>query len=117
MLVAAPGLLYGLWTMKHSISHDLTHDLAKLAAQKALESYQQRFAEYDPKLSWADDSNAEVSFAVKGMNLKGSFEVLADRIDIDMEVPLLLRPFKSKAMDVVESEIGKWIDKARKGEI
>ncbi len=103
--------------MKHSVAHDLPLDLAKKAAAKALESYQARFAEYDPQLCWNDECNADVSFAVKGMSLKGSFEVLPDRIDIDMEVPLLLRPFKKKAMDVVEGEIGKWIEKARKGEI
>lgn len=103
--------------MKHSVAHALTHDLAKKVAKKALESYQERFAEYEPRLLWQGDSNAEVSFAVKGMNLKGSFEVLADRIDIDMDVPMLLRPFRQKAIDVVEREINKWIDKAKRGEL
>lgn len=103
--------------MKHSVAHDLPIDLAKKAAAKALESYKERFADYDPQLKWNGDSNAEVSFAVKGMTLKGAFAVLADRVDIEMEVPLLMRPFKQKALDVVEGEIQKWMTRAKNGEL
>lgn len=103
--------------MKHSVAHDLSFDLAKKAATRALESYQERFAEYDPKLRWTSDRDAEVSFAVKGMSLKGNFAVQDKCIDIEMDVPLLMRPFRQKALEVVEREIGKWIDKARKGEL
>ena len=116
-MAAAGAQLYGLITMKHSVSHDLSFDLAKKAATKALESYQARFADYEPTISWEGDRRAEVTFAVKGMNLKGAFDILDDRIDIDMEVPLLLRPFRQKALDVIEGEITKWVAKARTGEI
>ena len=114
---AARARLYVALTMKHSVTHDLSFDLAKKAATKALESYQARFAEYQPTISWAGERRAEVSFAVKGMSLKGGFDILDDRIDIEMEVPLLLRPFRQKALDVIEGEITKWVAKARSGEI
>ncbi|MDP2340515.1 MAG: polyhydroxyalkanoic acid system family protein [Deltaproteobacteria bacterium] len=103
--------------MKHSVTHNLSFDVAKKVAAKALESYQERFADYAPSITWPADRRAEVSFAVKGMTLKGGFDILDDRIDIEMEVPLLLRPFRQKALDVIEAEITKWVAKAKSGEI
>lgn len=103
--------------MKHSVPHDLSLDLAKKAADAALQSYKARFAEYDPQICWVSERLAEVSFRAKGLSMKGSFEIRDTAIDMDMEVPLLLRPFRSKALEVIEEQIRKWIDKARKGEL
>ena len=103
--------------MKHSVPHDLPLALAKKAADAALQSYKARFAEYDPQISWVAEQLAEVTFRVKGLSMKGSFEIKDSVIDMDMEVPLLLRPFKSKALEVIEEQIRKWIDKARAGEL
>lgn len=103
--------------MKHSVSHDLSFDLAKTAVVRALDSYRARFAEYEPTLRWTSDKDAEVSFAVKGMEIKGAFSVESDRIDMEIDVPLLMRPFRQKALDVIEREVGKWVEKARNGEL
>lgn len=103
--------------MKHSVPHDLSFDLAKKAAEQALESYRARFADYSPSITWENERRAEFAFEVKGMSLKGAFDLFDDRIDIDMDVPILLRPFRKKAVDVIESEIIKWFDKARRGEV
>jgi hypothetical protein len=51
------------------------------------------------------------------MTLSGSIEVLPRSIDLDLEVPFLLRPFKSQAVNVIEAEIREWIDKARAGSV
>lgn len=103
--------------MKHSVPHSLPLDAARKVAQHAMEAYQARFAEYHPTITWISDHLAEVSFKAKGVSLKGSFEIFADRIEMDMEVPLLLRMFKQKAVDVVEGEINKWLAKAKSGEL
>ncbi len=103
--------------MKHSVPHDLPIPLAKKAADAALKSYSERFAEYDPQIAWINEQLAEVTFRVKGLSMKGSFEIRDSAVDMDMEVPLLLRPFKSKALEVIEEQITKWIDKARRGEL
>lgn len=103
--------------MKHSVPHDLPIETAKKAAAAALEAYSARFAEYNPTLSWVNEHLAEVAFKVKGVGLKGSFEIKPTSIDMDMDVPLLLRPFRQKAVDVVEGEIKQWLDKARAGQI
>ena len=51
------------------------------------------------------------------MSLKGVLEVGPSSIDMDLDVPFLLRPFKSTALGVIEEEIRKWIDKAKAGQI
>ena len=103
--------------MKHRVPHDLTLDLAKKAADRARQSYRERFPEYDPQDTWADEKTAHVEFKAKGMSMKGIFEILPDAVEMDMEVPLLLRPFKQKALDVVEKQIVEWIAKAKRGEL
>jgi hypothetical protein len=101
--------------MKHSVPHDLPLDLARKAADAALKAYADRFADYAPQVSWTTDTTAEVAFSAKGVTLKGNFAILADRIEMEMEVPMLLRMFRQKALDVVEGEIRAWVDKARSG--
>jgi hypothetical protein len=101
--------------MKHTVTHDLPFDLAKKAADAALQAYATRFAEYDPRVTWTSERAAEVAFSAKGVTLKGTFEILSDRIEMEMEVPLLLRMFRQKALDVVEGEIVAWVQKAKAG--
>jgi hypothetical protein len=101
--------------MKHAVPHDLPPDLARKAAEAALKAYAERFAEYDPRVTWTGDNAAEVAFSAKGVTLKGTFAILADRIEMEMEVPLLLRMFRQKALDVVEGEILAWVQKAKDG--
>lgn len=103
--------------MKHTVPHDLSMDLARKAADHALASYQQRFPQYEPKVTWTTDNTARVEFHVTGMSFNGLFEILPKDISMDMEVPFLLRPFKNKALDIIENEIRTWVQKAKNGEI
>lgn len=99
--------------MKHSVPHDLGQERAKKVAESALASYAQKYASYQPRVTWTAANKAEISFKVKGMNLAGSLEVLDRSIDLDIDVPFLLRPFKSQALGVIEGEINDWIKKAK----
>jgi hypothetical protein len=103
--------------MKHSISHDLGQEKAKQVAVAAFDAYKQKYAEYKPEVSWKSDSRAEIAFSVKGVSLNGSLEVGQSTIDMDLDVPFMLRPFKGKALGVIEKEIQKWIGKAKAGEL
>jgi hypothetical protein len=95
--------------MKHAVSHDLGQEKAKQVAQAAFESYRERYAHYDPKATWVNDRRAEITFSVKGISLND--------IEMELDVPFLLRPFKGKALSVIEEEIKRWIAKAKAGEI
>lgn len=103
--------------MKHSVPHDLDVPTLRRVAERALAAYQERFAKYNPVAVWRDATHAEVSFNVKGVSLKGELELLPKAIEMDLDVPFLLRPFKSQALGVIEEEINKWIGKAKAGEL
>jgi len=99
--------------MKHEIAHDLGQTKAREITEKALEAYRTKFAEYDPKLNWKSEKAAEIGCTIKGMKIGGTVEVSERVIALDIEVPFLLRPFKGMAVDVIEGEIRKWIDRAK----
>jgi hypothetical protein len=103
--------------MKHSVPHDLGKDGAKRAAVAAFNYYSERYAKYNPTATWKTDDSADVSFTAKGMTLKGALEIKPTSIDMDLDIPFLLRPFKDKALGYVDKEIGAWVDKARRGEV
>lgn len=99
--------------MKHVVPHDLGQARAKKVAEEALRSYTEKFAKYSPKATWVSDSKADIAFSVKGMSLGGTLEVLDKSIEMDLDVPFLLRPFKNQALGVIETEIKDWIAKAK----
>lgn len=102
--------------MKHSVSHSLGRENARKVARSAFSAYEKRFSDYSPKTTWKSDDKAEISFSAKGIALKGQVEVTDKTIDLDLDVPFLLKPFKGKAVAVIEKEIKEWIGKAEKGE-
>lgn len=103
--------------MKHTVPHDLDLDTAKKATAKALESYKERFSDYQPEVSWLDERRAEVQFKALGATLKGLFQLTPSAVEMEMDVPLRFKLFQKKAVDVVDREIKKWIEKAKQGEL
>ena len=103
--------------MKHAVSHDLNEEQAKKVAHAAFDSYKKRFADYNPTVIWANDKRADIAFRVKGVTLKGGVEVQPKSFDLELEVPFLLRPFRGKALSVIEEEINKWVGKAKAGDL
>lgn len=100
--------------MKHTIEHDLTDGEAKVATERAIAQYRQRYAEYEPFLVWRDEKRAELGFSVKGVKLKGSMELRPGAVDVDLDVPLLLRPFKGVAIAAIDKEVRHFIGEAHK---
>ena len=114
----APGRSFGKKAaMKHQIAHDLDSNLAKEAAVRAFEAYQKRFANYNPTMHWEGERKARIGFSVKGVKLGGSIDILPRSIELDLDVPFLFRPFKGKALEVIEKEVRNWLTKAKNGEL
>jgi hypothetical protein len=103
--------------MKHTVVHGLGREQAKKVAEAAWQSYSARFAQYSPSCNWVSEYNAQIGFKAKGMAIAGSIEVEDKNILIDLEVPFLLRPFKSVALNVIEEEIQRWVKKSKAGEL
>jgi hypothetical protein len=103
--------------MKHVMPHDLPPELARKVAIKAFESYQQRYAKYQPALTWLTEQRASVSMSAKGIVLSGTVELKAQTISFELEVPFMLRMFKGRALKVMARELEHWVAKARAGEL
>jgi hypothetical protein len=99
--------------MKHSVAHDLGQERAKKVTESALSTYAEKFSKYSPKTTWTSPSRAQISFSVKGMSLSGTVEVKDKTIDLDLDVPFLLRPFQGQAIGVIETEIKAWLAKEK----
>lgn len=102
---------------KHAVQHDLDHETARRVTEHAFADYKARYGEYKPTMQWVNQHRAEVGFTVKGMSLKGAFELSKGEIALELDVPFLLRPFKGMAISVIEEEIKKWVGKAKAGEV
>ncbi len=103
--------------MKHVVHHDLGQERATQVAKAAFDSYKERFAKYKPQAHWTSDRHADIDFNVKGVSLTGALDVNPKSIEMDLEVPFLFKPFKGKAISLIEEEIRKWMAKAQAGEI
>jgi len=107
--------------MSRSVTHDIPHDLdislARLAAKKAAEAYGKRFAEYDYEAKWVSENRVELGFTVVGKRLEGAMTIKPDRLELELDVPLMLRPFRGKAIEIIEKEARSWLDKAKRGEL
>ena len=99
--------------MKHTVPHDLGQERAKKVTESALSTYAEKFAKYSPKTTWTTPNSAKISFSVKGMSLSGSVEVKEKAIDLELDVPFLLRPFQGQAISVIEGEIKSWLAKEK----
>jgi hypothetical protein len=99
--------------MKHTVPHDLGQERAKKVTESALSTYAQKFAKYSPKTTWTTPNSAKISFSVKGMSLSGNVEVKDKAIDLELDVPFLLRPFQGQAISVIETEIKAWLAKEK----
>lgn len=100
--------------MKHTIEHDLTDQEAKLATERAIAQYREQYAEYQPFLEWRDERRADLGFTVKGMKLKGSMELRPGAVEVDLDVPLLLRPFRGVALAAIDKEVRRFIEQAHR---
>jgi hypothetical protein len=103
--------------MKHVITHDLDTATAKKVTDKAFAEYQSRFPSYEPQLEWVSDRRADVRISAKGIRLNGAFSIEEHAIELELDVPFLLRPFQKKAVEVIDREVNLWIDKAHAGEL
>ncbi len=103
--------------MEHRVSHDVGRDLAKKATVAAFASYKQKYGDYSPTTTWTGDYAATITFAAKGFRFDGKVVVEEREIVMEMDVPFILRPFRRRALEIIEQEIKLWCKKAKDGEI
>jgi len=103
--------------MEHRIEHDLSPELARKAVERAVEAYSEKFSKYNPSVQWQGQDAVEVGFKAKGVSLTGVLKLVPNAVILDMDVPLLLRPFRKTAIDVIEGQVKEWVQKAHAGQV
>jgi len=98
--------------MKHEFKiPKMSEQAARNMAEKAWDSYREKYAQYQPTFGWKSPGLACVSFKANGVEIKGTLALQPEKIVLDMEVPFLLRSFMPRALQAIEEEITKWIPK------
>ncbi|MFO0613753.1 MAG: polyhydroxyalkanoic acid system family protein [Polyangiaceae bacterium] len=102
--------------MDHVVAHDLGRELAKKATVAAIQSYVKRYEQYSPRTTWTGDYQATVALRVKGIHLEGRMDIRDQEIAMNLDVPFVLRPFRARALQIIDREIGAWMARAKAGE-
>jgi hypothetical protein len=91
----------------------LGRERALEVALEAWEEYSRRFAKYNPELSRESEYRAWLSFRARGIVVRGSIEIRDDEVEMEIDVPLLLKPFKKVAVAAIEREIADRVARAK----
>jgi hypothetical protein len=104
--------------MKYSVQHGLPdRSRVRVVVEKAYLAYQERLSDYKPKIEWQAEDRATIAFSVMSQSITAVVEFDEEELRIDGKVPFLFRMFESKIEKVLGSEMNKWLEKARNGEI
>ncbi len=101
--------------MKHSVSHPLSVADAKRAIETAFGEYSKRYAGFAPQLQWLEPELAQVGFQALGRKIVAQVRVRDRALEIDMDVPLLARPFAGKATAAIDREVARWVGVVQAG--
>lgn len=102
--------------MKHVVRHDVSQEQAQQAIDTAIQVYSRKFQKYGANTRW-QGSRGEISVRVAGRSLLATVEIFPERIEMAMDVPFIFLPFKTQALKLLESEIRKWLARAKAGEL
>lgn len=102
---------------QHRVPHGLPLEVAIQATRAALDSYRHRFPGAAPGGAWDDERTGRLWFEVAGKRLDGRIRIDEQAIELELDVPLVFRPFRKKALEIIEQEIALWVDRARRGEL
>lgn len=95
--------------MKHSVSHPLSTADAKRAIEAAFTEYSRRFAGFAPQMQWRTPELAQVGFTALGRKIEAQVRVLDRALEVDIDVPLLARPFLGRAKAAIDREVARWV--------
>jgi len=103
--------------MEHIVVHDVGRELAKKATVAAMDHYAKKYAQYAPKMMWIRDYTADVGVHIKGISLDGKIEVREREIWMSLDIPFIFRPFRARALAIIDREIASWVARAKAGEL
>jgi len=102
--------------VKHLVPHPLNQADGKRALEAAWSHYAGRYPKHSPSLQWLSPEQARVGFHAMGMDLSGSVRVLDRALELDLDVPFVLRPFVGRAKHAIEREVARWAQQFQRGD-
>ncbi len=92
--------------MEVSVNHNLPVDEAKKRilkfADELKKDYGSQISNYQEK--W-NGNDAEISFKAMGINVNGILKILSDKVTMSGKLPLIARPYKSKAESMIREKL------------
>jgi hypothetical protein len=97
--------------MKHTIRHHLGLERSRELAVQAWEHYSRLYARNNPSLRWIDENKGVVAWTtfVGGVDLQCTVELRERSAELEMDVPLLMRPLVKVGIALVEAEVARFI--------
>ncbi len=98
--------------MKYSKAHGLgSTERARALVDEAFAYYREQFASYNPVATWSSPEQGPLTVEALGKKLAVHVSLTNDRVDLEGDLPLLLRPFSSKITSVLDGKIAEWATK------
>lgn len=98
--------------LHHSVAHALGQPRAREVLEQAFGHYQARHPHARLARTWLSDSDGQIEMFIGGFHLRATVRVSDRDVAVDLDVPLLARPFVPKIRDRLDREIGDWLRKA-----
>lgn len=95
--------------VRHAISHALPQDEAQKLIDRAFAHYLERYPKYEPTLHWQDPQHGEICVSIRGYKLHARVVLGPGETVVEMDVPMLLRPFQGTAVRTIEREAQRWL--------
>lgn len=96
--------------VRHSIPHAIGAEQAKQLIERAFAHYRDRYPKYEPTLNWTEAHRGEIVVSIRGYKLTGRIELAPAATVIEMDVPMLLRPFQGTALKTIDREANRWLN-------
>src|SRR4051794_39555199 len=97
--------------MKHRFLHGVDQDRAANAVKQAFQHYHRRYPNYGLDLAWTGPFSATLSFRAKGLAIRCDLAIEPDAVEVEVDLPLILRPFQGRVKTLAEREARVWIER------
>jgi hypothetical protein len=101
--------------LQHTVPHALGLTRAREVLEQAFAHYQERYPHANMQRQWHGDREAQVELKVGGFKLHPRISLGETHVAVEMDVPLLARPWVPRIKERIEREIGQWLEQAKGG--
>lgn len=79
------------------------HNLSREQVKERVKHFSEK---YSASLEWKKENEGHFSGQHKGVSVSGVFTIFDEEVDVSLNLPLMVMPFKSKIKEEVIKELG-----------